>query len=107
MAPVVLSGLLLAVIGIEWLRYSGGVPGDAGLLYTVFAWVAGSVVVLCLLAMVYPVWKMRCVYHRSFLGQDGAGSSPFVAARGTMFYLCLPAFPFVGDAPAVGGHDVF
>ena len=74
-APVVLSGLLLAVIGIEWLRYSGGVPGDADFLYTVFAWVAGGVVVLCLLAMVYPVWKMRCVYHRSFLGQDGAGSS--------------------------------
>ena len=67
--PVVFLGLLLAAMGEEWLRYEGYVLGDAGQIGRCLAVVSGFVVLLCLLGMGYPVWKMRTAYRRSFSGQ--------------------------------------
>ena len=58
MLPVVFLGLLLAAMGEEWLRYEGYVLGDAGQIGRCLAVVSGFVVLLCLLGMGYPVWKM-------------------------------------------------
>ena len=73
--PVVLLGLLLTALGMEWLRYGVGQSGVATGFYGVTAWVAGGVAVLCCLGMAYPVRKMRRGYRRSFLGQVGAENS--------------------------------
>ena len=69
MLPVVFLGLLLAAMGEEWLRYEGYVLGDAGQIGRCLAVVSGFVVLLCLVGMGYPVWKMRTAYRRSFSGQ--------------------------------------
>lgn len=44
-------------------------------VYKVFAIVSVSVLVFCLVGMVYPVRKMRRVYRRSFAGQSLSGRS--------------------------------
>ena len=73
--PVVLLGILLAAVGVEWGRYGGHVPGVESRLYVLFAEVSAATVVLCLAGMAYPVRKMRRGYRRSFLGQAGGGRS--------------------------------
>ena len=70
MLPVVFLGLLLAAMGEEWLRYEGYVLGDAGQIGRCLAVVSGFVVLLCLLGMGYPVWKMQNTYRLSFCGQS-------------------------------------
>ena len=68
--PVVFLGLLLAAMGEEWLRYEGYVLGDAGQIGRCLAAVSGFVVLLCLVGMGYPVWKMQNTYRLSFCGQS-------------------------------------
>ena len=73
--PVVLLGLLLTALGMEWLKYGAGLSGMAAGFHGMTAWVAGVVAVLCCLAMAYPVRKMRRGYRRSFLGLGGVENS--------------------------------
>ena len=63
----------------------------------------------CVVLVGYGLSRLEDALRLSpFIPRTGRrGEFPFVAARGTMFCLCLPAFPFVGDAPVVGGHDIF
>ncbi len=68
--PVVFLGLLLAAMGEEWLRYEGYVLGDAGQIGRCLAVVSGFVMLLCLVGMGYPVWKMQNTYRLSFCGQS-------------------------------------
>ena len=58
-------GILVAAMGMEWLRYDGLLAGSPVYVYKVFAIVSVSVLVFCLVGMVYPVRKMRRVYRRS------------------------------------------
>ena len=73
--PVVVMGILVAAMGMEWLRYDGLLAGSPVYVYKVFAIVSVSVLVFCLVGMVYPVRKMRRVYRRSFAGQSLSGRS--------------------------------
>ena len=70
MLPVVFLGLLLTAMGEEWLRYEGYVLGDAGQIGRCLAVVSGFVMLLCLVGMGYPVWKMQNTYRLSFCGQS-------------------------------------
>ena len=73
--PVVLLGILLAAVGVEWGRYGAHVSDVESRLYVLFGEVSAATVVLCLVGMTYPVRKMRRSYRRSFLGQAGSGRS--------------------------------
>lgn len=73
--PVVLAGILLAAMVLEWLRYGSPVPGGSVFLYECFGLVAAAAGVLCLVGMGYPVRRMRTAYRRSFLGQGEGGRS--------------------------------
>lgn len=73
--PVVLLGILLAAVGVEWGRYGAHVPGVESRLYVLFGKVSVATVALCLVGMAYPVLKMRRNYRRSFLDQAGSGRS--------------------------------
>lgn len=73
-APVLLIGLLLAALGLEWSDRLDSVPGIRSHSYTALAQVSLATVLLYLVGMTYPVWKMQAVYRASF-GQGGGRKS--------------------------------
>ncbi len=74
--PTLLIAVLFAGVCMEWTRYAMGKSawndGDLNFFYVV---IVSVVVLLCLLGMAFPIWRMRKAYRESFLGHGGTVGS--------------------------------
>ncbi len=73
--PTLLISLLLSGVIMEWVVELVDIPWDASNINSFLYMAEAAVVVLCLLGMCYPVYKMRRAYRISFLGQGNDGRS--------------------------------
>lgn len=102
--PVLLIGLFLATLGLEWCDRLDSVPGIRSHSYTTLAQVCVSAVLLYLIGMAYPVWKMQTVYRASF-GQGGGrqGSSHTWLLAVQYFACALLLFVSIGMQRQLSG----
>ena len=73
--PVLLAGLLLSGMAMEWTAWWGDVPGNPSHAKEAFAVVAAVSCIAVGAGMAYPVWKMRLACRRMFEGRTGSGHS--------------------------------
>ena len=73
--PVLLIGLLLSGMAMEWAIWWGDVPGNFSHAKVVFVAVAAASCVVVGAGMAYPVWKMRRTCRRMFEGRADSGHS--------------------------------
>ncbi len=73
--PTLLISLLLSGGIMEWLVELADIPWDTRYIYSFLYMAEAAVVVLCLLGMGYPIYKMRRAYRISFLGLGNYGRS--------------------------------
>ena len=73
--PVLLAGLLLSGMAMEWTTWRGGVPGNLSHAKVAFCYVAAASCIAVGAGMVYPVWKVRRQVRRTFEGRTDSGHS--------------------------------
>ena len=73
--PVLLVGLLLSGMAMEWTAWWGHVPGNPSHAKMVFAAVAVASCIVVGMGMAYPVWKVRRACRRMFEGRTDSGHS--------------------------------
>ena len=73
--PVLLSGLLLSGMAMEWAVWWGGVPGSPSHVKVMFCCVAAASCIAVGAGMAYPVWKVRRQVCRTFEGRADGGHS--------------------------------
>ena len=73
--PVLLAGLLLSGMAMEWTAWRGDVPGNLSHAKIVFYYVAAASCIVVGGGMAYPVWKVRRQVRRAFEGRTGCGRS--------------------------------
>ncbi len=73
--PTLLLAILFAGVIMEWILELVEIPWDIAYINTVYRLMIALTVLLCLLGMAYPVYKMRRAYKASFLGYGDGGRS--------------------------------
>ncbi len=75
--PTLLLAVLFAGVIMEWTLVLGmdKKPEGDSTLNAIYWITVGSVILLCLLGMAFPIWRMRRAYRESFLGHGGTSAS--------------------------------
>ncbi len=74
-SPSLIFGGLLSGVAMEWIVKFADIPWDTTHIFYFYTPVLLGVLLLCLLGMAYPVYKMRRAYRSSFLGYGDGGRS--------------------------------
>ncbi len=73
--PTLIISMMLSGVIMEWIIKLADVPWDISDINSFLYMSEAAVVVLCLLGMSYPIWRLRCAYRSSFLGYGDGGRS--------------------------------
>ncbi len=73
--PTLLITILLANVIMEWVVKFAHFSWDIAYVYDFYAAIIAGTILLCIVGMAYPIWKMRRAYKASFLGHGDGGRS--------------------------------
>ncbi len=73
--PTLLITILFAGVAMEWILKLNHFTIDMSNVNTFYVMVIAATIVLVLIGMVYPIWRMRRAYRVSFLGHGDGGKT--------------------------------
>ncbi len=73
--PTMVITVMFAGVAMEWVLKLADIPWDIRHINSFYVAVLAVTVFVCMLGMMFPVYKLRRAYRSSFLGHGGGGHS--------------------------------